>query len=91
MTDFSAEILYYYLMAEADAEYGQFVLEVINGRERDAGGIRSAGTGRDYQQVGGELFSNNLKFLQRGIGTVNTGLTIAFAEVIDQVSGVSAR
>jgi hypothetical protein len=45
MGDFAAEVLSYDLMAKADAEYGQSVFEMTYGGKRDAGRIRSAGTG----------------------------------------------
>jgi len=47
-SDFTAEVLDDNLVAESYAEYRELVFEVAYGCERDAGGVRGAGAGRDH-------------------------------------------
>ena len=54
--DLSAESRANGLMSEADAEHGALSCEVADESDADAGVLRSAGAGRNYDALGGECF-----------------------------------
>ena len=85
MSDLTAKVPHNGLVTETNAEYRQFILEVIQSGKGDTGFVGSTGTGRQKQQIGSELGGDFYDLIQRCICTVDLCETITLAELVDEV------